>query len=66
MKHDRSLQIAEHNFLHPTFIRAHVIVFSEDVFAVIFADLHSISMFCRVKENLGAKQVRTMRMTFFV
>jgi len=42
-------QIASHMFQDPQFIQANFVLFSKDVFAVMFLDLNKISMFHRVK-----------------
>ena len=38
-------QIAGHNFLNPSFIKANLILFSEDIFAVMFLDLNDIAFY---------------------
>ena len=42
-------QIASHMFQDPQFIQANFVLFSQDVFAVMFLDLNTIAMFQRVK-----------------
>ena len=49
-----SCQVAEYGFLNPSFINGHLVVFSEDIFLVIFMDIDSISFFHRIKVNIDA------------
>ena len=39
-------------YVEPRFIRGNVIIFSENIFGVIFIDLQSLGIFERVTENL--------------
>ena len=52
-------QIAGQNFSAPSFINGHWVVFSEDLFAVMFLELRSISFYHRVQENLGRVALRS-------
>ena len=47
-------QIAHHNFENPSMISAHIVIFDENNFGVLFLELRSMSLFSRVKENLCA------------
>ena len=46
-------QIAMTGYVEPRFIRGNVIIFSENIFGVIFIDLQSLGIFERVTENLN-------------
>ncbi|KAK7505289.1 hypothetical protein BaRGS_00003451 [Batillaria attramentaria] len=45
-------RIAGHGYHNPSMCKAHFIVFEEDMFGVIWLDLDSFSLFCRVKQDL--------------
>lgn len=45
-------QVAEHGFRDPSFISGNFILFSEDVFAVLFLGINSISLFKRVENPI--------------
>ena len=47
-------QIAQHNFDNPSMTPAHIVIFDENNFGVLFLELSSMSLFSRVKENLCA------------
>ena len=42
-------QVAGHGFLNPSLIPGNFILFSQDVFAVFFLELSSISLFRRIR-----------------
>ncbi|XP_071957796.1 F-box only protein 31-like [Antedon mediterranea] len=44
--------IAMDGFKHPSRTPSHFIVFNENMFAMLWIELHSISLYCRVEENL--------------
>jgi len=43
-------QVSPHGFVRPSMIAGNFVVFTEDIFGVIFIDLRSISLFYRVSE----------------
>lgn len=45
-------QIAGHGFSHPQFISGHFIVINDDLFAVLFIELASLSFYHRIQTNL--------------
>lgn len=45
-------RIAGHGYMNPSFSKAHFVVFGEEFFGFFWLDLHSFSIFHRVKENL--------------
>ena len=47
-------QIAQNNFENPSMIPAHIVIFDENNFGVLFLELRSMSLFSRVEENLCA------------
>lgn len=47
-------QVAGHEHLNPEMIHGHLAVFDDDLFAVLFLELHSVSFFHRVQEDLSA------------
>ena len=47
-------QIAYTNYQQPSMIPAHVMIFDNDTFGVLFMDLGSLALYSRVKENLSA------------
>ena len=47
-------QIAYTNYQQPSMIPAHVMIFDNDTFGVLFLELGSLALYSRVKENLAA------------
>ena len=47
-------QIAYTNYQQPSMIPAHVVIFDNDTFGVLFLELGSLALYSRVKENLAA------------
>jgi len=47
-------RVAGHNYLNPEWIDGQLAVLDEDTFSVLFFQLHSMSYYYRVKENLAA------------
>ena len=47
-------QIAYTNYQQPSMIPAHIVIFDNDTFGVLFLELGSLALYSRVKENLAA------------
>ena len=47
-------QIAYTNYQQPSMIPAHVVIFDNDTFGVLFLEIGSLALYSRVKENLAA------------
>jgi len=45
-------QIARHGFVNPEFIPGNLVLFSDDLFAIHFIDLHTMNIYRRVTEEL--------------
>ena len=48
-------QIAYEDYQDPKFVPAHLIIFDQDHFGVLFLTLHSMSLYVRISEDLSAK-----------
>ena len=47
-------QIAHEDYQNPQFVPAHLIIFDQDHFGVLFLTLHSMSLYVRISEDLSA------------